>query len=157
MKLLVVSDSHGCLGNLYDAVSAEMPDTVIHLGDCLRDAEDLSFAFADMEILRIAGNCDFAYDAPPFVLTELGGVRIFLTHGHPFGVKRSLDALLSKARECGAQIALFGHTHVQHMEQRDGVCLLNPGAISRTTSHPGYAVLEILPDGAFTCQLKQLD
>lgn len=156
MKLLVLSDSHGCLGNLYDAVEAEMPDMVIHLGDCLRDAEDLSFAFPDLEILRIAGNCDFVYDAQPFVLTEVSGVRILFTHGHPFGVKRDLGALFSKALECGAQLALFGHTHVQHLEHRQGVCLLNPGACGRS-SHPGYAVIDIAPTGSFTCQLKQFD
>ena len=39
------------------------------------------------------------------------GIKIFFTHGHKWGVKYSTDRLFYKAKEIGAQIALFGHTH----------------------------------------------
>lgn len=44
MKLLILSDTHRSLGFAYDAIEKEHPDAVVHLGDHLTDAEDLSFA-----------------------------------------------------------------------------------------------------------------
>ena len=51
LKILVLSDSHGCLGNMYDAVEREMPDRVFHLGDHLSDAEDRSNACPERDFL----------------------------------------------------------------------------------------------------------
>ena len=79
-------------------------------------------------------------------------MRIFMTHGHIYGVKRDLTALTGAAKDAGAQLALFGHTHIQHMEERDGLTLLNPGAAGRF-GRSGYAVVEI-KDGAFSCRLE---
>ena len=45
MKLLLLSDSHGCLANLLDAVDREEPDAVFHLGDLCEDAEYLAAAY----------------------------------------------------------------------------------------------------------------
>lgn len=44
MKLLILSDTHRSLGFAYDAIEKEHSDAVVHLGDHLTDAEDLSFA-----------------------------------------------------------------------------------------------------------------
>ena len=52
----------------------------------------------------------------------------------------------------GAQLALFGHTHIQHMEERNDITLLNPGTAGRF-GRSGYAVVEIT-DGTFTCRLE---
>ena len=41
MKLLILSDTHRSLGFACEAIEKEAPDTVIHLGDHLGDAEDL--------------------------------------------------------------------------------------------------------------------
>ena len=46
--------------------------------------------------------------APPSLTVSLDGVRIFLTHGHLFGVKSGLTRLTLEARRVGAQLALFG-------------------------------------------------
>ena len=47
MKLLILSDTHRSLGFACEAIEKEAPDAVIHLGDHLGDAEDLSFAYQD--------------------------------------------------------------------------------------------------------------
>ena len=75
-------------------------------------------------------------------------MRIFVTHGHLYGVKRDLTALAGAAKDAGARLALFGHTHIQHLEERGGITLLNPGTAGRF-GHSGYAVVEI-KDGAFS-------
>ena len=141
---------------MYDAVAQEMPDTVLHLGDHIADAEDLSYALPDMEIIRVPGNCDYLSIAQPSILTELGGVRMFLTHGHLFGVKQGTRRLLQQAQALGAQIALFGHTHRALCEQTDGVWLLNPGACGRF-GRASYGVIEIAADSSFTCRVEDFD
>ena len=131
MKLLILSDTHRSLGFACEAIEKEAPDAVIHLGDHLGDAEDLSFAYQDPDFYYVPGNCDYAPTVPQMLTLEFDGVRIFATHGHLFGVKRELTALADAARERGAQLALFGHTHVQCLETIGGVTLLNPGAAGR--------------------------
>ena len=46
MKLLVVSDSHGVLTGMEQAVLREQPDLIYHLGDCVRDADWLRERFS---------------------------------------------------------------------------------------------------------------
>jgi len=38
MNILVLSDSHGNISNMEEAVEREKPDMILHLGDCWRDA-----------------------------------------------------------------------------------------------------------------------
>lgn len=153
MKLLVFSDSHGSIGNMYDAATAFMPDAVVHLGDCVRDAEDLSYALPELEILRVPGNCDYAVEnRQDGMLTEFGGVRMYLTHGHAFGVKMGTQRLLAQAKQLGAQLVLFGHTHRALCEQCDGIWLLNPGS-----ARMSFGVVEIAQNGSFICRIEQFD
>ena len=58
MKLLVLSDTHRSLGFAYDAIEKERPDAVLHLGDHLTDAEELSFACQEPDFYYVPGNCD---------------------------------------------------------------------------------------------------
>ena len=152
MKLLVLSDTHRSLGFACEAIEKERPDAVLHLGDHMTDAEDLSYAFQKPEFFYVPGNCDFAPTVPQSLTLEFGGVRVFMTHGHIYGVKRELGALFCAAKDAGAQLALFGHTHVQHLETRVGVTLLNPGTAG-SSGRSGYGVIEIT-GGAFTCRLE---
>ena len=152
MKLLVLSDTHRSLGFAYEAIEKESPDAVAHLGDHLSDAEDLSFAFQGPDFYYVPGNCDYAPTVPPSLTLEFDGVRVFLTHGHLFGVKSGLDTLAAAAKDMGAQLALFGHTHQALLEERNGVTLLNPGAAGRL-GRSSYAVVE-LKNGSFSCRLE---
>ena len=97
MKLLILSDTHRSLGFAYDAIEKEHPDAVVHLGDHLTDAEDLSFACQEPDFYYVPGNCDYAPTVPQSLTLELDGVRIFVTHGHLYGVKRDLTALAGAA------------------------------------------------------------
>ena len=59
----------------------------------------------------------------------IGGVRFFLTHGHQHHVKSTLFSLLRDARTNGAQVVLYGHTHIQDLHREaDGLLVMNPGA-----------------------------
>ena len=79
-----------------------------------------------------------------------------MTHGHLSNVKYEyeLGTLTSQALQAGAQIAVFGHTHDQHLSENMGVTLLNPGAIGRGY-YPGYAVLKT-ENGFYSIELKAI-
>ena len=48
MKILVLSDSHGNVDNMVQAVQQESPHMILHLGDCWRDGERLHEFFPDI-------------------------------------------------------------------------------------------------------------
>ena len=132
MRVGVFSDSHGdheALDELLERMGAL--DAVCFLGDVARDAEHLRERLAAMPnqpvLYAVRGNNDYysTCTLPWDLLIELGGVRIYLTHGHRLV---SLMNLAYKAQECGAQVALFGHTHQALCETVQGVLLLNPGS-----------------------------
>ena len=80
MTILVLSDSHGNVGNMIRAVEQVQPDRVLHLGDC--------------------------------------------------------------QREYGAQVLLFGHTHVPLVDNDGTLLTLNPGAAGDRL-HPTCGILTI--------------
>ena len=127
MKLLVVSDSHGVTAPMLEWTARHRPDAVLHLGDHAADAEVLRAAYPTVPVYAVRGNCDGA-GAPESRTLLLGGVRIFLTHGHRYRVKLGTDILAYAALEQEAAVALYGHTHCQSDEVRGGVRLINPGA-----------------------------
>ena len=141
MKILVVSDSHGQISDMERAVELEDPRIVIHLGDRVEDAEDLERRCPNPVFISLPGNCDyFCPDRPDRLLRKLGGISIFMTHGHRYGVKSDLLRLTLAAREAGAEIALFGHTHCALCEKQDGLWLMNPGACGG--SRPSCGIID---------------
>ncbi|MBO5248836.1 MAG: metallophosphoesterase [Clostridia bacterium] len=140
MKILVISDTHGEISAAQRLIKKEKPNYVIHLGDCVRDAEELSNLFPILPICRVSGNNDwFSQEATEKVLT-LNDTRIFLCHGHTTGVKNGLEIQWERARRQGCSVSLFGHTHSPFLEERDGILLLNPGSITYSDT---YAVLTV--------------
>ena len=132
MRVGVFSDSHGdheALDELLERMG--VLDAACFLGDVARDAEHLRERLAAMPnqpvLYAVRGNNDYysTCTLPWDLLIDLGGVRIYMTHGHRLV---SLMNLAYKAQECGAQVALFGHTHQALCETVQGVLLLNPGS-----------------------------
>ena len=140
MKIAVFSDSHRNIANMREAVRAERPDYIFHLGDHYTDAEQLSREFADIPVCKIRGNCDLSPVGELRVLTRLGGRTIFAAHGHTYNVKYGYDAIINTAMSAGADILLFGHTHIPYEEERDGLIIINPGAIGYGMT---YEIIEI--------------
>ena len=67
---------------------------------------------------------------PDQLLIELGGHKIWMEHGH---LVPNLMTLAFRAKDHGADIALFGHTHEPLCEYAYGVMLLNPGSAARAS------------------------
>ena len=128
MKILVLSDSHGNVDNMIRAVERVRPCQVLHLGDCQRDLAALQAAFPGLSMTGVPGNCDWGSCDQPERLLELGGVRILMLHGHTRNVKSSPMAAMYAAKEYGAQVLLFGHTHIPLVDNDGALLTLNPGA-----------------------------
>ncbi len=144
MKILVMSDSHGRTKNVHKIIEKEENlDMIIHLGDEYSDFEEIQSVY-DITSHGVKGNTDYFCDGPLHKVIELMDKKIFICHGHKYGVKSNLDMLRSLAEENGFDIVLYGHSHVPHIEEKS-VFILNPGSISqpRTEPHPSYAILEI--------------
>ena len=156
MKACVFSDSHGYTGNMVAAIELEKPDFCFFLGDGERDIARLNEKYPDLPIYAVRGNCDFSTKLKNCLRCEVDGVSVFLTHGHMSYVKYdyNLETLTSQALEADADIALFGHTHSQHLSESNGVTLLNPGSIGRGY-YPSYAVIDF-EGGRFSADLRSI-
>lgn len=152
MKLLVFSDSHKTQRHMVQAVRRESPDAVIHLGDHEQDAQKLMAQYPQLPLYQVCGNCDPGV-APAVQLLTLEGVRLFLTHGHLYGVKSGLLRAELAAREQQADVLLFGHTHRGCCIQKDGLWLLNPGSCGGKM--PTYGIVNLL-DGRADCRLVEI-
>ena len=152
MKALVLSDSHGNFGSIVRAVKREKDiSMIIFAGDVQKDADELVRTYPRIPVAVVLGNNDWFVRSVPFDVTfNFGGKRVFLTHGHNYHVKMSLNTLLFKAREENADICIFGHTHSAYCEEVSGVLLLNPG-----TSWRSYAILEVDEDGKINAEIKE--
>ena len=154
MNILVASDSHGKVDKLIQAVEQTHPDYVLHLGDCQRDLERLRQAFPMLPMEGVPGNCDYGSADQPERLTELGGVRILMMHGHTRHVKSGPMAAMYAARECGADILLFGHTHQPLVDRSGDFWVMNPGCIGPSPRRT-YGVIT-LEDGRVDCAALRL-
>lgn len=154
MKILVFSDSHGEIVHMQEAVDQERPDLIFHLGDHIRDADELSQQIGTVPVIRVLGNCDRLSVGQEILLHECRGVRFYLTHGHRHGVKTGLMRLTYAAMEADAQIAVFGHTHRPLCQEMGGVTLFNPGSCGGYGAT--YGVIEV-HDGTFTCELMSVE
>jgi putative phosphoesterase len=152
-KLLIVSDSHGDKAALKKAFKKEEGVTMIlHAGDYYSDAYTFEELKPDLSVYCVCGNCDRSYvDQDESMVIEIGLSRIFLTHGHRFDVKYTIETLLEEALRLNCNLCVFGHTHAQMLENHRGVLMLNPGTVSkshaRRGSPSGYGVIDLDEDG----------
>ncbi len=130
------------------------PDVVLHLGDFAPDVEKVRLLLPDARYWCVCGNCDLAlFGVPDREELVLGGVRIFMTHGHLYRVKYETAGLINAGLCVGANLVLFGHTHVPGWEIVEGMTVLNPGSVGYGGT---YALLEA-EAGKFQFSLKRLN
>ena len=158
MEILIFSDSHGKNDGMQMAIDRQVRpvDVIFFLGDGLRDADRLWTNGATLRTVR--GNCDWFADAsvPSEQLVTLEGHRILATHGHLYGVKGGLGALISYAASLDADVGLFGHTHAPFLqtipagstvgggELTRPMYLFNPGSIG--SSEQSFGTLSLRAD-----------
>ena len=173
-RILVLSDSHGQreLFRLIVEEAGPSCDALVFCGDgagdfvsCMDDAaSDKAFAElvppvaafvegngdADRFPVRFnpAGkkSSDVFYELiiPKRQILQAAGHVIYAVHGHEQGAYYGTDALERECEAAGADIALYGHTHIA-AEIRRSIYIVNPGSISypRSLTPPSFAVLEL--------------
>lgn len=133
MKIMVFSDSHRDVETMAEAVRAQRPEMIFHLGDHSRDAAALGGLFPEIPLFAVKGNTDWDNLFPEEQTLELFGRRLLLVHGHRQGVKTGAGRLFEYASGRGFDAAFFGHTHQPFEGRKNGVTLYNPGSAGR---HP---------------------
>ncbi len=129
-RIGVLGDTHGEWSHTIPALAALKADRLLHTGDHYSDARQIARALK-LEVNAVLGNCDFQISGPKEEVLEIAGIRIFLTHGHLYGVKKGLLNLYYRGKEAEAELVVFGHTHYWTLEKMEGLLLLNPGSPSR--------------------------
>lgn len=122
--ILAFSDSHNAALPQKLLSVAQEADFVFFLGDGSISLDNLLF---HKNLIMVDGNCD-----PPCFgnerIIETDGVRIMLTHGHIYSVKRDLLPLALHAKEADCQAVFYGHTHAARIDEYDGVTLICSGS-----------------------------
>ena len=151
MRILVVSDSHGDVFGLRCAIEAQPTASVlIHLGDGERDMDAVSGAAGNIKVIRVKGNADYSTDIPYNCVEIIEGKRIYCTHGQWEKVKYGDYELICAAKDAGADLVLFGHTHTPAKDYIDGIYLFNPGSIR----DGNYGVIDITKAGIVCIHMK---
>ncbi|MGG1664155.1 metallophosphoesterase family protein [Brevibacillus sp. NRS-1366] len=140
MGILVMSDSHGLVREVRQVTDRHAVDKILHCGDFCVDPEREPFSM--MTLVR--GNCDTTKAVPTEQQTHWHDLNILQTHGHLYGVKSSLLRLHYRAEETGANVVVFGHSHVPACGVERGILFLNPGSLQlpRGFDVPTYAIVE---------------
>ncbi|GAJ99311.1 metallophosphoesterase [Geomicrobium sp. JCM 19055] len=144
-RLLVMSDTHRDRQWLETVVERHKSDVdaVFHCGDSELDTDDPLLE----AITIVRGNTDFEIDFPSFQTTTIDNVTIWQTHGHLLHVTRNdQQALHAAAKEKGADLVLYGHTHIPNVEHIDEkMHIVNPGSLlmPRGGYEPTYCIITI--------------
>ncbi len=143
MRIAILSDTHGNRAQTVRSLDLSGAfDFVIHLGDTTDDAEFIELAL-ERELVIVSGNCDAGAKYPRSMTLEIAGKRFFICHGDRFHVKAGLSKLYQKALHEGADIVLYGHTHIPVVENINAILFINPGAMKSGTRNPTMGILEI--------------
>ncbi len=146
MRILVISDTHRKLNRAIELVHdfSKRIDAVIHLGDNTDDVDFIRRNYR-LPVYTVAGNCDYGSTAPPENIVTFEDKKVFFTHGHAYNVKYNADMVKERAESLGADICLFGHTHMPCVKIERGIIVMNPGSLTepRGGSKPSYGIIKI--------------
>ena len=119
MKFVVISDVHGRSDLVDKAMSLHRDrDGALFLGDGIRDINVDRLCEGGRLFGGVRGNCDFFRmyeqdrDFPEELFLRLGEYNVLIMHGHTHSVKSGVENAASYASQRGADILLYGHTHI---------------------------------------------
>ena len=147
MRIGVISDTHGSLKYFEKALECiGKCDYILHAGDILYHGprnplpdgycpKDLSEKINSLgNIIFASGNCDSDVDQmvinhpiqSPYAFVNIGKLKIMVCHGY----KDSVENTIEYAKKMGANMFIFGHSHVKELYKSDSLIVLNPGSTS---------------------------
>ena len=149
--ILIISDTHGRVSRVEELITYRQRLlkegevlNVIFLGDGLDDIFSCK-QYDNIIVHAVRGNCDgytrfspYGEEIPTHRVVTIGSYKIFMAHGHTLSVKSGYDELCREATRNGADIALFGHTHLPTLEYIEkgsirgvdkSITIFNPGSL----------------------------
>lgn len=154
MRIGVISDTHGDLATILQVVNQITDvDLWLHAGDCSQDADYLR-GLVKVPVVAARGNCDGHTTAKIDEFVEVADRKIWLTHGHRYGVKQGTQELVRWGKHYKADVVVYGHTHVVDNRWCEGILLFNSG--STCGSRAACGILEI-EDGQVTGQIVEFN
>lgn len=154
-RMLIFSDTHGVIDRCIDVIEKiGRVDVIVHAGDYVRDVENLELMFPNIPIHYVKGNNDLFSRGPSEEIFMFGDKKIFVTHGHIYGVKMEIKytTLVEKAKKEDVDMCIFGHTHIPYLANEGKITVLNPGSVTYSNS---YAVAE-WEDGKLSSSIIEL-
>jgi len=148
----LISDTHGLLRpDVHSALAGV--ELILHAGDVGGD-EILDELALIAPVRAVYGNTDLPGDPrlAADIETEIGGVRVHVSHGHEVG-SPTPEKLLARY---AADVIVYGHTHKATLVHADERWVVNPGAagprrfdlepsLARMTVRDGAVEIEIVP------------
>ncbi len=152
MKFLLVSDNHGQVAPLKALVEKyPQQDFYLHAGDSeLSPAQLVPYQV-------VAGNNDYYYDFPNYLIITKDNIRILLIHGHQVYSFDRVKKLVEQAKQLNCQIVCFGHTHRPFEQLIDDVLVLNPGSLryNRDGTPISYMLVDYQSKDQYQVALKR--
>lgn len=168
-RLVVIADTHvpdrvhGLPPRFVDDLVALSPTAILHAGDISTGAV-LAELSSVAPVIAVRGNRDFSlYRRLPLVASaEFGGVKVAVTHGHgglwryfidkvhyvSHGYTFSFHERYLMRVVPGADVIVFGHTHVPECVRHGSQLFFNPGSLTGSQGFdPVYGLLEINSEG----------
>ena len=147
MLVGVVSDTHGYLNPRVPELLAGV-EHILHAGD-IGDAGIIEALASIAPVTTVRGNNDRTGAEslfPEEVTMELEGWNFFLTHQVKVP-KGPEDVSMDTYKKAGADVVVFGHSHIAFQRQIGPVLFFNPGAAGKRRFKvvPSVGTLELRP------------
>lgn len=138
MQIVVVSDSHG-RNEVFSKLRELHPNASAYIscGDTECSEEYLD------GFVTVQGNNDHYEQYPKRLVLNVDGLRILVMHGDRIPPLELTHRLSDYAIAEDCQLMCYGHSHIFHVETKNGVLLVNPGSIyyNRDYTTPSYALI----------------
>ena len=125
MKIMILSDSHSVSKtDLLTLLKNNSVNYYIHCGDIYMTYDGINLN----SFYLVRGNNDFG-NIPDELFITIDDLKFYIVHGHRYDVDYNLDYLTHTAKEKGAYIVCFGHTHRPYYDFHEGITFINPGSV----------------------------
>lgn len=120
MKIMILSDSHSVSKtDLLTLLKNNSVNYYIHCGDIYMTYDGINLN----SFYLVRGNNDFG-NIPDELFITIDDLKFYIVHGHRYDVDYNLDYLTHTAKEKGADIVCFGHTHRPYYDFHEGITFL---------------------------------
>lgn len=132
MKYLILSDLHDDVTHDYAKINQiidkyqNQVEAIFYNGDSTLSLTDPIFK----KMYSVLGNNDLdPFAEENFVEFSDDRISVLQVHGHLLGANFGLEQMSQRAKELGANVVTFGHTHLAMTEIADDILFINPGSI----------------------------